>query len=221
MFENDLISAIEQRQIQPFFQPLVDLRTGRICSFEVLARWHHPVRGPVHPARFIPLAEHLGLIAQLTQQLLADTAVATRDWPLTDVCLAVNVSPTQLRDKTLLEHIGESGLELSRLTVEITESALIGNLAMARSLADELRAMGVGLALDDFGTGFSSLLHLQSLPFTQLKIDARFIQSMLCQRESRKIVAAIIGLGHALGLETVGEGVESVDQAEMLLSTLR
>ena len=220
MFENDLSSALNLRQILPYFQPIIDLRTGRVASFEVLARWCHPTRGQIPPSAFIPRAERLGLVNDLTAHLLAETAAAAAGWPRTDFSLAVNVSPTQLRDRTLIQQIhlaADAGLDLSRLTIEITESALIGNLDRARDLADELRSLDIGLALDDFGTGFSSLLHLQSLPFTQLKIDARFVQSMLTRRESRKIVAAIIGLGHALGLETVGEGVESLDQAEMLL----
>jgi PAS domain S-box-containing protein len=135
--------------------------------------------------------------------------------------LAVNISPVQLRYLSLPSQIrdaaGDNGFPLKQLTVEITESALVNNLERARKIATELRGMGCKLALDDFGTGYSSLRHLQALPFNQLKIDRSFVRSMTCERESRKIVAAVVGLGYSLGMITVAEGVETEEQADMLL----
>jgi PAS domain S-box-containing protein len=138
--------------------------------------------------------------------------------PLT---LGVNISPTQLHDSSLPRQIRDAaeagGFPLLRLVVEITESGLIGNLELAQKIAGELKTMGCRLALDDFGTGYSSLRHLQALPFDLLKVDRSFVNSMTDKRESRKIVAAVVGLGHSLGLTTVAEGVETEEQAEMLL----
>ncbi len=216
---HDLRSAIHNDQIQPYFQPLVDLKSGSLAGFEVLSRWIHPQRGLVCPGKFIPLAEHIGAIGDLTRRLLAQSATEAASWPR-PVRLAVNISPLQLRDTTLPDQIRDIAsrhrLNLDRLTVEVTESALIDNLDTARAIAEELRAMGVQLALDDFGTGFSSLRHLQALPFTELKIDASFVRTLLTRRESRKIVAAVIGLGQSLGIRIVAEGVELAEQADML-----
>ncbi|HZD51212.1 MAG TPA: EAL domain-containing protein [Silvibacterium sp.] len=222
----DLRNAIERRQIVPSFQPIVALRTGQLWGFEVLARWHHPQLGLISPERFIPLAETTGLIGPLFQAMLAgaiDTfglmAASTSGVP-EYLTLSVNISPVQLRDRLLPEQIRstteQAGFPASRLMIEITESGLVGNLELARGIADDLKAMGVRLALDDFGTGYSSLLHLNSLPLDEIKIDRSFVQSMSYRRESRKIAAAIIGLGHSLGLTTIAEGIEDKTHADML-----
>ncbi|MBB5058337.1 EAL domain-containing protein (putative c-di-GMP-specific phosphodiesterase class I) [Granulicella aggregans] len=212
--------AIEQNQIVPCFQPLTALRSGKITGFELLSRWLHPDWGLVLPENFIPLAEQNGLIWELTQQVMSK-AFAAASLLASPLLLSVNISPLQLRDATLVNGIrdlAEAGdFPLDRLMIEITESAMVTDLSRALVVANELRAMGCKLALDDFGTGYSSLAQLQVLPFNELKIDRVFINAMMKTRESRKIVASIIGLGHSLGLVTVAEGVETEAQADMLI----
>jgi PAS domain S-box-containing protein len=216
----DLRRALEDNQIVPYFQPLVELRTGVLTGFEVLARWQHPDQGTIYPADFIPLAEESGVIGQFTEQLLRGAFAAAAILP-SHLTLSVNISLTQLTDRSLPRHVRAAALEaafpLQRLILEITESALIGNPELAYLIAHELQQQGSRLALDDFGTGYSSLRHLQALPFDELKVDATFVRSMTFTRESRKIAAAIIGLGNSLGLITVAEGIEDQTHADMLL----
>ncbi len=205
----------------PCFQAVTDLQTGQIAGFEVLARWQHPEFGLILPANFISLAEEHGLIGALSEQVFCKAFRFGAQLP-PGLFLAVNVSPIQLRDWGLAQRVRgwaeEAGFLLSRVTIEITESALLDNLEQARTIAVELKELGCRLALDDFGTGYSSLLHLQALPFDKLKIDRSFVKSMLLARESRKIVAGVIGLAHSLDLVTVAEGIETEEQAKMLLT---
>jgi PAS domain S-box-containing protein len=216
----DLRRALEDNQIVPYFQPLVELRTGVLTGFEVLARWQHPVIGTIYPADFIPLAEESGVMGLFTEQLLRGAFAAAAILP-EHLTLSVNISLTQLTDRSLPLHIStaaqQANFPLQRLILEITESALIGNPELAYLIANELQQQGSRLALDDFGTGYSSLRHLQALPFDELKVDATFVRSMTFTRESRKIAAAIIGLGNSLGLLTVAEGIEDKAHADMLL----
>jgi PAS domain S-box-containing protein len=216
----DLRRALESDEIIPCFQPIVELNTGRLTGFEVLARWQHPQLGLILPENFISLAEQNGLIGQLMRQVLRGAFLSAPVLGET-LGLSVNVSATQLRDLSLPGQIREeaerAGFPLKRLTVEITESALLDNLERAKKITGELRSMGCRLALDDFGTGYSSLRHLQELPFDDLKIDRIFVGAMTNTRDSRKIVAAIVGLGQSLGLRTVAEGIETEEQAEILL----
>jgi EAL domain-containing protein (putative c-di-GMP-specific phosphodiesterase class I) len=204
---HDLFEALERNEIVPYFQPLVELRTGVLTSFEVLARWIHPVDGMIPPDQFT---------MRLLSQVFAVSSVVPAH-----VSIAVNISPLQFRQhglaKDLEKMAREDGFPLSRLVLEVTESALMGNIMQARAIAGELKELGVRLALDDFGTGYSSLRHLQALPFDELKVDAGFVRSMGVTIESRKIAAAVVGLGQSLGLKTVAEGVETRNQAEMLL----
>ena len=212
--------ALRIDEMLPCFQPLVEIRTGRLAGFEVLARWIHPEQGLVLPADFIRLAEQDNLIGSVMERILSKAFLAVPALPK-HLKLAVNVSPMQLRDSGLPDQIKraaeETGFPLTQLTIEITESGLLDNLDQARRIATRLKDMGCHLSLDDFGTGYSSLSHLQALPFDELKIDRSFISSMTRTRESRKIVAAIIGLAHSLGRITVAEGVETEEQADMLL----
>ncbi len=219
LLEGDLRQAIENDAIVPHFQPLVDIKTGRIIGVEMLARWPHPTRGMVSPVEFIPLAENMGLIGAMTDRLMRQACVAASRWPA-HLTLACNVSPLQLRDPGLPAMVravlDDTGFPASRLEVEVTESALVGDLALARALLDQLKGLGVRLALDDFGTGYSSLQHLQKLPFDKLKIDASFVAAMVTDEESGKIVSAVVKLGHSLGLSTVAEGVETAAMADLL-----
>jgi PAS domain S-box-containing protein len=219
--ESDLRRALNSAdEIVPYFQPLIELRTGQLTGFEVLARWHNPVRGLVSPSEFIPLAESANLIDALLQKLLSAAFRATTVLP-DHLTLSVNISPMQLQNPSLARQLyfsaQEGGFPFHRIVFEITESAIVENISHAKAIAHELKSLGARLALDDFGTGYSSLHHLQSLPFDEIKIEGSFVQSMLASRESRKIVAAVVGLGNSLGLVTVAEGVESKAQADMLL----
>ncbi len=218
--EFDLHRAFDEDEFYPYFQPLIELRTGQLAGFELLARWKHPRLGIILPDDFIPTVEKSGFINQLTRQILEKAFTAAPLLP-GSVMLAVNLSPLQLHDLTLPAKIAAAaehgGFSLDRLNIEITESALMVDLPRAQAVAHELKSLHCKLALDDFGTGYSSLKHLQALPFDELKVDKSFVSSMTQSRESRKIVAAVVGLGRSLGLITVAEGVETQEQANMLL----
>jgi PAS domain S-box-containing protein len=214
--------AFENDEFFPVFQPMVELRTGQLAGFEVLARWRHPRFGLIAPDEFIPFLERSGQIDGLTEVILAKTFAAPA-LARTTAAISVNLSSIQLLDEALPQRISDAaaqgGFALERLTLEITESALLDDLARAKRVAEKLKDLKCSLALDDFGTGYSSLRHLNALPFDQLKVDRGFVGTMTRQRESRKIVASIIGLGQSLGLVTVAEGVETSEQADMLLWT--
>lgn len=211
----ELQRALDNDEFFPAFQPIVELRTGQLTGFELLARWQHAT-----PDEFIPWIEAAGLSSCLTQTLLGQAFASA---PLVDSALhlSCNLSPVQLQNPGIPALVAacaeQAHFSLTRLTIEVTESALLKDLSAARAIANELKQLGCRLALDDFGTGYSSLLHLQSLPFDKLKVDRSFVGSMTEVRESRKIVAAVIGLGQSLGLVTVAEGVETPAQASMLL----
>ena len=178
------------------------------------------IEGLIPPDQFISTAERDGWIGELTTQLLQKAFVAVAELSDT-LTLAMNVSPLQLRDTSLPDQFSEmakkADFSLSRLIVEITESALIDDISGATKIVADLKALGCKLALDDFGTGYSSLSHFQALPFDELKVDRSFVNSMIERRESRKIVSAVVGLGQSLGLVTVAEGIETQEQAEMML----
>ena len=213
--------AVECDGIVPCFQPVVDLRTARLTGFEVLTRWRHPTLGLILPKNFIQITEELGIIGILTRQILrkAFRSVAALPPPLS---IAVNVSPIQLRFRSLPMQIREAaeqaGLAPDRLIIEITESAILDNEELANTIARELKEMGCRLALDDFGTGYASLRHLLALPFDQLKVDRSFVHEVAYRPESRKIVAAVVGMGQNLGLVTLAEGVETREQQEILIN---
>jgi PAS domain S-box-containing protein len=214
-----ILHALEADEFFPVFQPLVEFRTGQLAGFEVLARWQSTHSGLVMPDEFIPALEQAGLIDYLTHNLLgkAVDALSSAGRP---VMLAVNLSPKQLLDSALparLETLASNrNFPLDRLTLEITESALFDDLPRVTAVAQDLKSLHCRLALDDFGTGYSSLRHLHALPFDELKVDQSFVRSMDTNRESRKIVASVVGLGQSLGLLTVAEGVEAPPHAEML-----
>ena len=207
--------------VQPFYHPLVELSSGRIKGYEILARWDHPTDGMIQPDVFIPIAEDTGLIGEMTMRLLRQACQDARAWE-PGMSLALNISPMQLRDPLLpdrlLAILEETGFAPERLEVEVTEDALVDDFEAAKRILNALKARGVQIALDDFGTGYSSLHHLRELPFDTLKIDRSFIMSMSESEESRKIVDAIIGLGHSLGLITVAEGIENAESADRLLA---
>ncbi len=219
--ERELRAAVAAREIRPYFQPLVDLKTKQVTGFEALARWTHRDLGEIPPERFIPIAEDAGLIHELGEQLLFLACRAAATWP-SSVTLAFNISPLQLKDRTLGLRIttilAKTGLSPKRLELEITESALVRDLEAAQTTLGALRELGIRIALDDFGTGYSSLYHLRNFKLDKIKIDRSFIDSMDSERESAEIVNALVGLGQGLGFTVTAEGIEKADQQSQLLA---
>ncbi len=217
--EGELRAAIANNEIVPYFQPLVGLVNGELRGFEVLSRWHHPTRGVVQPIDFIPLAESSGQIGALTMGILRAACRAGLELPQ-ELSLAVNVAPQQIQDEwlapSILAILGETGFPPHRLEVELTEHALVTDLASAKRVISSLKSVGIKIALDDFGTGYSSLCYLSELPFDKIKIDRSFIKTLHERPESAKIVNAIVGLGRSLGVPTIAEGVETEREAAFL-----
>jgi diguanylate cyclase (GGDEF)-like protein len=210
--EQGIRSGLEHDQFVPYFEPQVDLVTGEIIGFEVLARWIHPISGVIGPDVFIPVAEEIGVIGRMSEQVIAEALRQAMTWE-TGVTISVNISPTQFADRWLAQRLvrmlAESGFPASRLVVEITESSLFADLDLAKSIVTSLKNQGVRLALDDFGTGFSSLASLRSLPFDMIKIDRSFVTSIHRNKESMAIVRAVNTLAGALGVPVCVEGIES------------
>jgi diguanylate cyclase (GGDEF)-like protein len=218
--ERDLAVAIESGVVCPWYQPIVDLQTQQVIAFEALARWTHPTLGDIPPERFIPIAEDCGLIHQLSDHLLHRACTDALDWP-DSVMLSFNISPAQLKERTLglriLSILGKTGISPRRLEIELTESAIVRDLESAKVVLSALREAGVRVALDDFGTGYSSLYHLRNFKFDAIKIDRSFVGNMGTEDESAAIVRALTGLGHGLGLVITAEGIEQSDQRDTLL----
>ena len=209
--EQGIRYGLDHGQFLPYFEPQVDLRTGAIIGFEVLARWEHPLSGLIEPDRFIPVAEEHGLIGRLSEQIILQAMQSAADWDPA-IKLSVNISPTQLTDSWLAQRIvrllTEARFPADRLVVEITESSLFADLDMARLIVTGLKNQGVRLALDDFGTGFSSLAHLRALPFDFIKIDRSFVATLNEDRQNAAIVRAVSTLADALNVLVTVEGIE-------------
>jgi EAL domain-containing protein (putative c-di-GMP-specific phosphodiesterase class I) len=210
--EQGIRFGLEHEQFVPFFEPQVDLRTGKIIGFEVLARWRHPLAGIIPPDRFIPIAEEIGLIDRLSEQVIRSALLASRDWD-PSIKVSVNISPSQFSDGWLAERIvrilTETSFPADRLVIEITESSLFGDIDLARNIITSLKNQGIRLALDDFGTGFSSLAHLRSLPFDLIKIDRSFVTNIHEGGQSAAIVRAVATLADALQVPILVEGIEN------------
>ncbi|MCF5466483.1 putative bifunctional diguanylate cyclase/phosphodiesterase [Pseudomonas syringae] len=217
LFAQELRLAIEERHIQPFYQPIVSLPEQRLAGFELLARWLHPERGIIMPLDFIPVAEQLGLIKQLTESLLIQAFDQARDWP-PDFTLSINVTSLMIESLDFpewLKHLASEGrFPLNRLEVEVTENALVANVDSARLNLERLRAMGVSIALDDFGTGYSGLYHLTKLAIDKIKIDRSFFDTSLDNQN--EMVNAILALGKSLRMKITAEGVEHEELADWL-----
>ncbi|HEX8901923.1 putative bifunctional diguanylate cyclase/phosphodiesterase [Vitreimonas sp.] len=217
--ETELRTAIPGGDIVPYFQPVVRVDTGELAGFEVLARWPHRERGMISPVAFIPVAEEAGLVDAMFWALLAQACRKALEAP-GEFILAVNISPSQVRDQwfpeKVLRTLRETGFPARRLEIEVTESAMIGDVARAKSSLLSLKNQGVQIALDDFGTGYSSLFLLRELPIDKLKIDRSFVARITTDRENQTIVGALVGLGKALGLKVTAEGVEDAATADAL-----
>ncbi|HEY7810501.1 MAG TPA: EAL domain-containing protein [Allosphingosinicella sp.] len=213
--EGALKLAIENNELEVYYQPLIDLKTGQITCCEALLRWHHPELGSVSPSRFIPIAEATGLISPISHWVLAQACEAAAQWP-EEVSVAVNMSPALLKDLHLshmiLSSLYTSGLAARRLELEITETVLLEDNAQANTLIKEFQKIGLKLSIDDFGTGYSSLTYLKKYKFDKIKIDTTFIADVTRSREARAIIHALVGLAAELDMEIVAEGIETETQ---------
>ncbi len=209
--ETGIRSGMPRDEFVPFFEPQVDIATGRLVGFEMLMRWDSPEHGMIEPDRFIPVAEDSGLIGELSLRVVRHAMEIAKGWD-PSITLAVNISPQQLKDpwfsQKLTKLLVETGFPASQLEVEITESSLFENLPLVRSIVTSLKNHGVSLSLDDFGTGYSSLSHLRALPFDRIKIDRSFITAMQGSPDAQAIVVAIVRLGESLAMPITAEGVE-------------
>jgi diguanylate cyclase (GGDEF)-like protein len=219
MLELDLRNAITRSEFELYYQPIVSLVTNKIVGFEALLRWHHPVRGLVSPLDFIPVAEETGMIVAIGEWVLRTACMEAETWP-DDLSVAVNLSVAQFKRSDIITTIefalAASGLRASRLELEITESVFLRDTPGTLAVLHQLRAMEIGIALDDFGTGYSSLSYLHKFPFSKIKIDQSFVRDLLTNKESMSIVRAVTGLGKSLGIKTLAEGVETLEQLNKL-----
>jgi diguanylate cyclase (GGDEF)-like protein len=215
LLELDLQGAITRNEFELYYQPLVSLITDKIIGFEALLRWHHPVRGLVSPMDFIPVAEETGMIVVIGEWVLHTACFEAENWP-DDITVAVNLSPVQFKKGDLVGTVqaalAASGLRPGRLELEITESVFLRDTVGTLTALRQLRAMGIGVALDDFGTGYSSLSYLHRFPFSKIKIDQSFVRDLMTNNESMSIIRAVTGLGKSLGIRTIAEGVETLEQ---------
>jgi len=226
IIEAELANVIAENQLMLVYQPTVSLATSRISGCEALVRWIHPVAGPISPISFIPIAEETGIIVELGRWVLNEACRQLAEWTAdvpggSKLSMAVNVSARQLADPDLVDDVRRAlqttGLDPARLVLEITESVLVVDSSETLSVLGQLKALGVQLAIDDFGTGYASLSYLQRLPIDILKIDKSFVDGVAgAAQDGGKLIRGILEIGRALGLRTVAEGIESLDQLEFL-----
>ncbi len=213
--ELDLRKALAMHEFQLVYQPQMNLETDQLVGCEALIRWHHPTRGLVSPADFIPLAEEIGLIVPIGEWVVRTACAEAAQWPA-ELSIAVNLSPAQFKSKKLVQVIASalstSGLAPHRLELEITEGVLLHENDANLTTLHALRGLGLRISMDDFGTGYSSLSYLRSFPFDKIKIDRSFVSGGKSQDESMAIVRAIASLGASFGMTTVAEGVETPEQ---------
>lgn len=223
-FRNELEAGIRrgigEGEFVPYYEQQVDLTTGELSGFEMLARWQSPELGLVSPEIFIPIAEEIGLIGEMSESLIAQAIEDAKQWD-PRLSLSVNISPVQLRDpwfaQKLIKLLVQHNFKPHRLEIEVTESCLHENVSLVRSMITSLRNQGIKVSLDDFGTGYSSLEQLRSLPFDRLKIDRSFVKELRSAEGDSKIVDAIVSLGNGLEMPITAEGIED----ESILNELK
>ena len=219
--ERDLTNALENNEFYLLYQPIVDSHTTEIVGFEALLRWRHPERGIVSPAEFIPVAEEMGLIVPIGAWVVETACAAAMHWP-ESISVAVNISSLQVSGGglglTIVQALATSGLSPRRLELEITESVMLENNALTLATLHGLHDLGIRISMDDYGTGYSSLSSLRSFPFDKIKIDQSFVRELTGKDQNSLIVRSICSLAAGLGMTTVGEGVETNQQLEILRS---
>ena len=215
--EGELRAAISSDQLSIFFQPIVDLETGKIKTFEALVRWFHPEKGELKPDEFIPVAEETGVIVTLGNWITAQAARIAATWP-EEVTVAVNLSPLQIRAPGaalgIKNALREARLDPRRLELEVTESLFVEDNHSTATFIEELSEIGVRFALDDFGTGYSSLGYINSFPFSKIKVDRSFVSGAQVGRKSDAIIRAVAEMGTTLGMDIVAEGLETIEQVQ-------
>ena len=221
----DLRQALENKEFQLYYQPILSLSNHQIIGFEALIRWHHPQRGLVSPAEFIPLVEETSLIVPLGAWVLREATHQIMLWqtkfPMNPpLSMSINVSPVQLTQPFFIELIDrllkETEIPPSSLKLEITETAVMENAQSVKNILFHLKERGIHLSIDDFGTGYSSLSYLHSFPFDVLKIDRAFVSSMSVDPKNLEIIRTIIMLAHNLGMDLIAEGIETEEQSSQL-----
>jgi diguanylate cyclase (GGDEF)-like protein len=221
--ENDLRHVIERNELELYYQPKIDLATGKVNSVEALVRWHHPELGMIPPNEFIPIAEETGMITTIGYWVLESACHQLRQWQesgFSDISVAVNLSAVQFSQQDLLKRIlntlSEAGICPNQLELEITESTIMQDIDAAASTMRALHCSGMHISIDDFGTGYSSLTHLKRFPINTIKIDRSFIRDITTDSDDAVIVSAIISMAHSMGLKVIAEGVETVEQLNIL-----
>ncbi|HHZ08047.1 MAG TPA: EAL domain-containing protein [Rhizobiales bacterium] len=215
----DLRHAVEARELRVVYQPIVAMETMRIASCEALCRWDHPELGPISPAVFIPLAEEMGIVSDISVFMLGAATLECAKWP-DPIHVSINLSARDFRDHGIVGKVREalevSGLAPHRLEIEVTETALLDDKSLTRKLIEEIKGLGVRIALDDFGTGYSSLSYLHKLPLDKVKIDRSFLMDVTQSERSLELLKGVVGLSRRLGLQVTVEGVETFDQLKAL-----
>jgi diguanylate cyclase (GGDEF)-like protein/PAS domain S-box-containing protein len=220
--ENDLRELALEKELSVVYQPIVDAKTEEVTGFEALVRWEHPSKGFISPSIFIPIAEEIGLIGRIGDWVIRTACEQAVKWP-EHLRIAVNLSPLQFASaslpSTLMRALAESGLEPSRLELEVTEGVLLDDNATTQRMFKTITGMGMRIVLDDFGTGYASLSYLKQLPFSKIKIDQSFVRGAVAEEgRNSAIIVAIVGLAEKLGMETVAEGAETLGEIELIRS---
>ncbi len=220
--ENDLRDLIPEKELSVVYQPVVDAKSEQVVGFEALVRWHHPTKGLISPAVFIPIAEEIGLIGRIGDWVIRAACEEAVKWP-DHLKVAVNLSPLQFASTslpaTLMRTLAETGLDPSRLDLEVTEGVLLDDNSSTQRMFAIITGMGIRIVLDDFGTGYASLSYLKQLPFSKIKIDQSFVRGALADEgRNSAIIVAIVGLAEKFGMETVAEGAETLGEIELIRS---
>ena len=219
MLKSDLRGAVESRSLRVVYQPIVAMNTMRIASCEALCRWDHPELGPVSPGVFIPLAEEMGIISEISELVLEQATTACVRWP-GDICVSVNLSAKDFHNSEVVDKVRKalerSGLPPHRLEVEVTETALLDDKSSTGKFLNDIKALGVRIALDDFGTGYSSLSYLHTLPLDKVKIDRSFLLDVTQNPRALELLKGVVELSRGIGLQITMEGVETFEQLEIL-----
>ncbi|BCG76794.1 putative bifunctional diguanylate cyclase/phosphodiesterase [Mesorhizobium sp. 113-3-3] len=219
LMKADLRSAVESKSLRVVYQPIVAMNTMRIASCEALCRWDHPDLGPISPGIFIPLAEEMGIISEISTFVLQAACTECAKWP-DQTSVSVNLSAKDFRSRDVIQKVRDalasSGLAAGRLEIEVTETALLDDKSLTRQYIEELKQIGVRIALDDFGTGYSSLSYLHKLPLDKIKIDRSFLMDVTQNARSLELLKGIVNLSRPLGLSVTVEGVETFEQLKIL-----
>ena len=222
--KSDLRAAIKERSLHVMYQPIIDMATLRVSAYEALCRWKHPQLGPISPAIFIPLAEEMGLITEISCMVLETACKECARWP-EHISVSVNLSAKDFHGAAVVDNVAaalaSSGLAPRRLELEVTETALLDDRESTHSYIKQLKTLGVCIALDDFGTGYSSLSYLHTLPLDRVKIDGSFLRDVAQNDRSRKLLKSVVQLSRSLGLAVTVEGVETLDQLKLLQQSAR